>query len=111
LPPDFKGHNDSAEIRVSPSGKFVYASNRGSDTIAVFAIAPDGKLALVEYAPTQGKTPRGFALDPSGAYLFAANQESNNIVVFRVDPKSGKLNPAGQVLEAPAPVDVKFVKE
>jgi len=111
LPPDFKGHNDTAEIRVSPSGKFVYASNRGSDTIAVFSIAHDGKLALVEYAPTQGKTPRGFALDPSGGYLFAANQESNNIVVFRVDPKSGKLKPAGQVLEAPAAVDVKFVKE
>ena len=111
LPPDFKGHNDSAEIKVSPDGKFVYASNRGSDTIAVLSIAPDGKLAPVEYASTQGKTPRGFALDPSGAYLFAANHESNNIVVFKVDAKSGKLSPAGQTLEAPAPVDVRFVKE
>lgn len=111
LPGNFKGHNDTAEIRVSPSGKFVYASNRGSDTIAVFSIAPDGKVAPVEYAPTQGKTPRGFGLDPSGSYLFAANQESNNIVIFRVDVKSGKLKLTGQVLEAPSPVDVKFVKE
>jgi 6-phosphogluconolactonase len=111
LPPDFKGHNDAAEIAVSPSGKFVYASNRGSDTIAVFAIAPDGKLTPVEYAPAQGKIPRGFALDPTGSYLFVANQDSNNIVIFRVDAKSGKLSPTGQVLEAPTAVDVKFVNE
>ena len=111
LPADFKGKNDAAELVVSPSGKFVYASNRGSDTIAVFSIGRDGKLSNVEYAPTKGKTPRGFRLDPSGSYLFAANQESNNIVIFKVDAKSGKLTPTGQVLEAPSPVDVKFVKE
>jgi 6-phosphogluconolactonase len=111
LPPGFKGHNDAAELVVSPSGKFVYASNRGSDTIAVFSVASDGKLASVEYAPTQGKTPRGFRIDPSGSYLFAANQESNNVVIFHVDKKSGKLKATGQVLEAPTPVDVKFVKE
>ena len=111
LPPDFKGHNDAAELIVSPSGKFVYASNRGSDTIAVFSIAHDGKLAPVEYAATQGKTPRGFRTDPTGSYLFAANQESNNIVIFQVDAKTGKLKATGQVLNAPSPVDVKFVKE
>lgn len=111
LPPDFKSPNDSAELVVSPSGQFVYASNRGSDTIAVLSITRDGKLTPVEYAPTQGKTPRGFRLDPSGAYLFAANQESNNVVIFHVDAKTGKLKPTGQVLDVPTPVDVKFVKE
>jgi 6-phosphogluconolactonase len=111
LPPDFKGHNDSAEIAVSPSGKFVYASNRGSDTIAVLSIAHDGKLAPVEYAPTQGKTPRGFGIDPTGSYLLVGNQESNNIVVFRIDGKSGQLKPTGQILDVPTPVAVKFVAQ
>jgi 6-phosphogluconolactonase len=111
LPPGFKGQNDTAEIAVSPSGKFVYASNRGSDTIAVSAIGRDGRLAPVEYASTQGKTPRGFAIDPTGSFLFAANQESNNLVIFRIDKKTGRLKPTGQILETPTPVDVKFVKE
>ena len=111
LPADYKGKNDAAELGISPSGRFVYASNRGSDTIAVFSIGRDGKLANVEYAPTKGQTPRGFRLDPSGSYLFAANQESNNIVIFKVDAKSGKLTPTGKVLDVPSPVDVKFVKE
>ncbi len=111
LPKDFQGHNDAAEIAVSPSGKFVYASNRGDDTIAVFTIGRDGKLSPVEYVPTQGKTPRGFAIDPTGSYLFAANQASNNIVIFRIDKKSGRLRASGQVLQAPTPVAVRFVKE
>jgi 6-phosphogluconolactonase len=108
LPPRFKGHNDAAEIAVSPSGKFLYASNRGSDTIAVFAISPDGKLSPLEYTPTEGKTPRGFAIDPTGNYLLAANQESNNLVVFRIDAKSGRLKATGQVVDSPTPVAVEF---
>ena len=110
LPKDFKGKNDSAEIVVDASGKFLYASNRGPDNIAVFAIDPaTGTLKLVEHVPTKGKTPRNFAIDPTGKYLFAANQESNNIVVFRVDPKSGHLTDTGQVLEVPSPVCVVFI--
>lgn len=111
LPPQFKGHNDAAEIAVSPSGKFLYASNRGSDTIAVFAIGRDGKLSPVEYTPTQGKTPRGFAIDPTGSYLLAANQESNNLVVFRIDARSGRLKATGQVVDCPTPVAVEFVEQ
>jgi 6-phosphogluconolactonase len=111
LPPQFKGHNDAAEIAVSPSGKFLYASNRGSDTIAVFAIGRDGKLSPVEYTPTQGKTPRGFAIDPTGRYLLAANQESNNLVVFRIDARSGRLKATGQVVDCPTPVAVEFVEQ
>jgi len=110
LPKDFKGKNDSAEIVVDASGRFLYASNRGPDNIAVFAIDPaKGTLKLVEHVPTKGKTPRNFAIDPTGRYLFVANEESNNVVVFRVDPKSGRLTDTGQVLEVPSPVCVVFI--
>jgi 6-phosphogluconolactonase len=110
LPKDFKGENDDAEIRVHPSGKFLYASNRGHDSIAVFAIDPDkGALTSVEYASTQGKTPRSFEIDPTGSLLFAENQQSNNIVVFRIDRTTGKLTPTGKILEVGQPVCVKFL--
>jgi 6-phosphogluconolactonase len=109
LPPDFKGSNDSAEISVHPSGKFLYASNRGPDTIAVFAIDPKGSLKLVESVPTVGKTPRNFAIDPTGQYLLAAGQDSNNVVVFRIDSKTGRLTATGQVIGVPSPVCLVFV--
>lgn len=110
LPPDFKDKNESAEVVVHPSGKFLYASNRGPDTIAVFAIDPaKGTLKFVQSVPTGGKAPRNFAIDPAGKYLLAANQDSNNIVVFRIDPKTGRLTATGQVLDAPSPVCVLFV--
>ncbi len=110
LPKEFKGHNDSAEIVVDPSGKFVYASNRGPDTIAAFEVdSTTGALKLVEQVPTKGKTPRNFALDPTGRFLWVANQESNSIVVFRVDPKTGRLTDTGTVLEAPSPVSIVFI--
>jgi 6-phosphogluconolactonase len=110
LPDDFKGENDDAEVEVHPSGKFLYASNRGHDSIAVFAIDPaKGTLTVVEHASTQGKTPRNFAIDPTGTLLFAENQQSNNIVIFRIDEKTGKLTPTGKVLEVGQPVCVKFL--
>ena len=110
LPKDFKGKNDSAELEMHPSGKFLYASNRGPDNIAVFAIdGAKGSLTSVEYTSTKGKTPRNFAIDPTGRYLFAANQESNDVVIFRIDPNSGRLTPTGEVLEVPSPVCVRFV--
>jgi 6-phosphogluconolactonase len=110
LPDDFKGENDDAEVEVHPSGKFLYASNRGHDSIAVFAIDPGkGTLTVVEHASTQGKIPRNFAIDPTGTLLFAENQQSNNIVIFRIDEKTGKLTPTGKVLEVGQPVCVKFL--
>jgi 6-phosphogluconolactonase len=110
LPKDYKGENDTAEIQVHPSGKFVYGSNRGHDSIAVFAVDPKaGTLKLVEHVSTQGKTPRGFGIDPTGAYLIAANQQSNNLVIFQIDQTSGRLKPTGQVLNAFMPVAVTFV--
>ena len=110
LPADFTGRNDNAEIEVLPSGKFLYASNRGHDSIAVFAIdSRKGTLTTVEIASTKGKEPRSFAIDPTRTLLFAANQKSDNIVVLKIDAKTGKLTPTGQVLDVGSPVCVKFV--
>ncbi len=110
LPPDFKGKSTSAEIFIHPNGRFLYGSNRGDDSIAVFAVdAQKGTLTPVEYVSTEGKTPRNFALDPSGHYLIAANQESGSLVVFRVDPATGRLTPTGQKEDCPSPTCVLFV--
>jgi len=111
LPEGFKGDIEDAEVEILPSGKFLYASNRGDgNSIAVFAIDNfKGTLTPVEYAPTQGKTPRNFAIDPTGTLLFAENQQSNNVVIFKIDQQTGKLTPAGKVLDVPSPVDVKFL--
>ena len=110
LPEDFQGENSTAEVEVHPSGKFVYGSNRGHDSIAVFAIdQKTGKLTYVERTPTQGKIPRNFAIEPMGKFLVAANQASDNMVVFRVDAKTGRLTPTGSAVETPAPICVKFV--
>src|SRR6202043_750344 len=104
LPQDFKGKNTAAEVRVSPSGKFLYASNRGHDSIAVFAIDPrTGELRPVEYVPSQGKTPNSFSFDPTGSFLFVGNVSSDNVVGFHVDAKTGRLTPTGQVLSVKVP--------
>jgi 6-phosphogluconolactonase len=112
LPKDFKGDIEDAEIEIHPSGKFLYASNRGDgNSIAIFAIdAAKGTLTPIEIAATQGKTPRSFAIDPTGTLLFAANAASNNIVIFSIDQATGKLTPTGKVLDVASPVCVKFLK-
>jgi len=110
LPKDFNGRNDDAEIRVHPSGKFLYASNRGDDSIAIYAIdQTKGTLKKVAIVHSGGKEPRSFEIDPTGTLLFAANQKSDNIVVFKIDAKTGQLTPTGKVLEVGAPVCVKFM--
>ena len=110
VPPDYKDPgNTTAEVVVHPSGKFLYGSNRGHDSIAVFAIDKTGRLTLKGNTPTQGKVPRNFALDPSGQWMIVANQNSDNLVVFRVDQKTGALTPTGQNLPAGAPVCVRFL--
>jgi 6-phosphogluconolactonase len=110
IPKDFTKLNEDAEIEVHPSGKFLYASNRGHDSITVFAVDPSkGTLTLVEYAPTKGASPRSFEIDPTGKLLFAANEKSDNIVVFRINQKTGRLTPTGKVLDVSQPVCVKFV--
>jgi len=104
------GPEDSgAEIAMHPSGRFVYASNRGPDTIAVFSRdAATGMLTLLESVPTGGRTPRNFAIDPSGHFLLAANQRGDSVVVFRIDEGTGRLTPTGQKVEVGAPVCVSF---
>lgn len=110
LPPDFKGDNSTAEIQVHPSGKWLYGSNRGHDSIAVFAVNQrTGALKRIENVPTRGSTPRNFRLDPSGQWLIAANQKGNSLTVFQVDPKTGRLTGKGEAVEISSPVCVKFV--
>ncbi len=110
LPKDFSGENDTAEIALHPNGKFLYVSNRGRDSIAVFSIDPrKGTLTSVADIATQGKTPRNFAIDPTGNFLLAANQNSNSIVVFKIDPATGALTLWGQSVEVPSPVAITFV--
>ncbi|HTQ60750.1 MAG TPA: lactonase family protein [Candidatus Solibacter sp.] len=110
LPSGFSGKNDAAEIAVYPSGKFLYTSNRGHDSIAAFAIdQKKGTLKSLGQVLTGGKTPRHFVIDPTGAYLLAENQESNNVVVFHIDSATGSLTPTGQTIEVPSPVCITFV--
>jgi 6-phosphogluconolactonase len=110
LPPDFKGTSSAAEVQIHPQGKYLYASNRGHDSIAVFAIDPNaGTLTLIELVPAQGKTPGTFAIDPGGSWLLAANQASDSLVLFRLDPNSGKLQAAGRSLTVGTPSCVRFV--
>ena len=109
LPAGYTASSSCAEIVVHPSGRFVYGSNRGHDSIVVFGIeAGTGRLTLVQHQPTLGRTPRNFALDPTGRFLAAANQDSNSLVVFSIDSATGRLTPAGEPTEVPVPVCVLF---
>ena len=111
LPPGFKGMSTGAEIMLDRTGKTLYTSNRGDNSIAVFSVdAKTGKLKLTADVPTGGKTPRYFTLDPSGRFLLAANQDSNNITVLKVDPETGALTATGESVSTGAPVDILFVK-
>jgi 6-phosphogluconolactonase len=99
----------TAEVAVHPSGKFLYGSNRGHDSIVVFSIDPtSGLLTWLQHEATQGKTPRHFQIDPGGKFLLAANQDSDSVVVFRINLETGNLTPAGHTLEVPAPVCITF---
>ncbi|WP_437965090.1 lactonase family protein [Sorangium sp. So ce260] len=113
LPDGVSGEDNAcAEIQVSPSGKFVYGSNRGHDSIAIFAVDPErGTLTPAGHAPTQGRTPRHFQIATTGKLLLVANQDSENIVAFRVDEATGALEPTGRVTEVPEPTYVGIVTE
>lgn len=107
LPPGFADRNSTAEIAVHPSGRFVYGSNRGHDSIAVFAFDADSAtLKPVQIQPCGGKTPRCFTLDPSGRFLLVANQASNNVVAYRIDAESGRLSATGSEITVSMPVCV-----
>ncbi len=106
LPRGCQGPSTSAGIEIEASGRFLYASNRGADNIAVFRISADGLLEPVEHVPAGGRTPRHFVIDPGGRYLLAANQDSGNIVVFSIDGVTGRLAATGRQLEISRPACV-----
>lgn len=112
LPDGFAGESYAADIHLSPCGRFLYASNRGHDSIAVFAAdQKDGTLAVIGHVPCGGRTPRNFALSPDGRWLLAASQDSGVVTVFAVDAESGNLKPNGSTLRLPKPVCVRFYEE
>ena len=110
LPAGFRGENTTAEVQCTPDGRWLYVSNRGHDSLAIFSIdGTTGRLTAAGHAPTRGRTPRHFAIDPTGTYLLAANQESDDVVVFRIDPARGRLEPTGSRVPVSRPVCVRFV--
>ena len=110
LPADFTGTNTCAEVVVHPNGRFLYGSNRGHDSIAVFAIDPaNGRLSLIQHAASRGKKPRNFAFDPTGNWIVCTNHDSDNAVVFRVDGSTGRLTPTGQPVAVPFPFCERFL--
>ncbi len=112
LPTGFSGSNTTADIHVHPSGSFVYGSNRGHDSIAVFSVdQDDGRLTPLGHRSTGGRAPRNFSIDPSGRFLLAANQDSDTIVTFHIDQESGLLAPTGRELNIPMPVCIRFLDE
>jgi 6-phosphogluconolactonase len=111
LPEDFKGGSSTAEIRVHPNGRFVYGSNRGHDSIAVFTRDPStGRLTAIGRTATGGKTPRNFNLDPSGKFLLAGNQGTGNVTIFRIEEATGKLAKLERELQIGSPVCLRFVR-
>ncbi len=111
LPAGFSGRNTAAEVAVHPSGRYVYGSNRGDDSIAVFGFDPQsGRLTFIERVPADGKTPRHLEIDPTGRYLLAADQDANAVVVFRIDAASGRLQQVGLPVQTDNPMCVRCVK-
>jgi len=109
LPVGFGGSSSCAEVRVHPNGKFLYGSNRGHDSIAVYRIDPaKGTLTLVEHETADIKTPRNFNIDPTGTFCLVANQGSDSVVVFRIDPQTGALEPTGHKISVGKPVCIRF---
>jgi len=111
LPKDFDGSNSCAEVRVHPAGKFLYGSNRGHDSIAVYRIdRANGKLTFVEHETADIKTPRNFNIDPTGKFCLVANQGADSVVVFRIDQKTGALEPTGNKIALASPVCIRFLQ-
>jgi 6-phosphogluconolactonase len=112
LPKDFQGTSACAEVQVHPSGRFVYASNRGRDSIAVFSVdGQTGRLTPIQDVPSGGKTPRNFDMDPTAHWLLVTNHGSNTAMVFRIDQQTGKLTPVGQPLDVPSPFCPRFLAQ
>ena len=111
LPRNYTGSNTTAEILIDAAGKFLYISNRGHGTIAVYAIDAAGRLSFVEHAASGGRIPRNFSLDPSGNYVLSSNQDTENVVVLRIDAVTGRLTPTGMQVPLANPGSVAFVRK
>ena len=112
LPSNFVGDNLGAEIAILPSGRFLYGSNRGDNSIVVFSINPEtGLLTYLQHVSTFGKTPRNFTSTPDGRFLFAANQDSDTVVTYTIDQATGRLEPTAQILHIPSPVCIKITHQ
>ncbi|MFC4811902.1 lactonase family protein [Paenibacillus sp. GCM10023250] len=109
LPPEFAGASTCADIHVTEDGRYLYASNRGHDSIAAFRVGGDGRLEPIEIVPCGGRTPRNFAIAPGGRLMLVANQDSDNIAVFRIDAGTGRLQPTGESFATIKPVCIAFV--
>jgi 6-phosphogluconolactonase len=106
----FDGVTSGAEVQITPDGKFLYGSNRGHNSIVIYAIDPaTGRLTLVGHEGTQGRIPRHFEVDPTGRYLIVANQDTDNLVMFYIDPATGRLHTKGITAQAGTPICVRFV--
>jgi 6-phosphogluconolactonase len=108
LPQGFSGTNWPAEVLAHPSGRFLYGSNRGHDSLVIYRIADNGLLELLGHEPTGGRNPRNFGIDPTGRFLFAAHQDSHDIVAFAIDPGTGLLTPTGETYSVNMAVCVRF---
>jgi len=110
LPAGWTGENSTAEIAVHPNGRFVYGSNRGHDSVAIFSIGADSRLTPIGHEATRGRTPRNFTIDPTGRWLVAGNQDTNTLAVFAIDAVTGKLTPTGPLADVGAPVSILFMR-
>jgi 6-phosphogluconolactonase len=111
VPPGYSGRNAPSDVHVHPNGKFVYGSNRGHDSIAIFRIdEATGMLTQVDVVKTQGQNPRGFGFDPAGNFIVVGNQASNNLVTFAVDPDNGRMTPTGGKADISRPACVRFAR-
>ena len=110
LPRNFSGMNTAAEIAIDGQGQFLYVSNRGDNSIGLFAInSNDGSLTPVEWISSGGETPRHFMIDPTGQWMMVANQNSNNLILFRIDQSTGRLIKTSQSSEVTSPVCIRFL--
>lgn len=110
LPPEFSGTSHTADLKITPDGKFLYGTNRGHDSIAIFRIADDGRLDLVSIEPSLGKGPQNLLITPDGRWLMCANMPGNNLVVFAINAETGGLTPTGDAVSIPLPSCIRWLK-
>ncbi len=109
LPDDFTGTSYCADLKITPNGKFLYGTNRGHDSLAMYRIEGDGSLELLGIEPSLGKGPQNLLITPDGNWLICANMPGNNLVVFRIDQKTGKLSAHGDPVEVKMPSCIRLL--